>query len=131
MRICNVNSFLFLLLICSSFLVFDLNRDCYIYGMYNVLFFAIIGIFCGLLVLNIFFRVKVFKYYKYLVQNRVEFGFSHFFNDEKMQTEVLDRYPQHNEQILAFVGLIRRSITMASIMIVVITMFGYLLTQFR
>jgi len=99
--------------------------------MYDILFFSIIGIFCGLLFLNIFFRVKVFKYYKYLVQNRVEFDFSHFFNEEKMKVEVLDRYPQHEEEILAFVGLIRRSVTMASILIVVITVFGYLLTQYR
>ena len=99
--------------------------------MYDILFFAIIGIFGGLLFLNIFFRVKVFKYYKYLVQNRVEFGFAHFFNEDKMQLEVLDRYPQHEEQILSFVRLIRRSITMASILIVVITLFGYLLMRFR
>ena len=48
-----------------------------------------------------------------------------------MQVEVLDRYPQHKEQILSFVSLIRRSITMASILIVVITLFGYLLMRYR
>lgn len=99
--------------------------------MYNLLFFLIIGIFVALLFLNIYFRVKVFKYYKYLVQNRIEFSMSHFFNEEKMQNEVFNRYPEHRHEIEQFVGLIRRSITMASILIVVIILFGYLLLRFR
>lgn len=99
--------------------------------MFNFLFFAIIAVFVGMLFLNIYFRVKVFKVYKYLVQNKVEFGVTHFLNEEKMEQEVISRYPQHEEQIRKFVALIRRSVTMASILIVLILSIGYLLMKFR
>jgi len=99
--------------------------------MYKMLFFSIVVVFVALLFLNIYFRVKVFKYYKYLIQNRVDFSISHFFSQEKMESEVLSRYPEHRYEIEKFVGLIRRSITMASILIVVIILFGYLLLRFR
>lgn len=103
----------------------------YLWVMFNFLFFAIIAVFVGMLFLNIYFRVKVFKVYKYLVQNKVEFGVTHFLNEEKMEQEVISRYPQHEEQIRKFVALIRRSVTMASILIVLILSIGYLLMKFR
>ena len=84
-----------------------------------------------MLFLNIYFRVKVFKVYKYLVQNRIEFGVGHFLSDQRMKDEVISRYPQHEEQIRLFVRLIRRSVTMASILIVLILMIGYTLMKFR
>jgi len=99
--------------------------------MFSFLFFAIIAVFLGLLFLNIYFRVKVFKVYKYLVQNKVQFGINHFLNDEKMEAEVIAVYPTHETQIREFVALIRRSITMASILIVLILAIGYLLMKFR
>lgn len=99
--------------------------------MFNFLFFAIIAVFIAMLFLNIFFRVKVFGVYKYLVQNKVEFGVSHFLHEEKMESEVISRYPQHEEQIRKFVTLIRRSVTMASVLIVLILSIGYLLMKFR
>lgn len=99
--------------------------------MFDVLFFLIISLFVAMLFLNVFFRVKVFKYYKYLVRNRVEFGMNHFFDQPKLEQEVLTRYPEHQYEIQTFISLVRRSITMASILIVLITAFGYLLTQYR
>jgi len=48
-----------------------------------------------------------------------------------MEKEVISRYPQHESQIREFVGLIRRSVTMASILIVLILMIGYTLMKFR
>ena len=51
---------------------------------------------------------------KYLVQNRIEFGLTHFLYDEKLNDEIISRYPRHEEQIRTFVRLIRRSITMNS-----------------
>ena len=99
--------------------------------MFHILFFGIIGLFAAMLFLNIFFRVKVLKYYKYLVQNNVEFGLTHFLHEEKMNNEILIKYPEHRTEILAFVTLIRRSVTMASILIALILAFGYLLMKFR
>ena len=69
--------------------------------------------------------------YKYLVQHQIDFGVSHFLSEEKMELEVISRYPQHEEQIRTFVALIRRSVTMASILIVLILAIGYVLMKFR
>jgi len=111
--------------------VTGIHRLSYFWRVYNFLFFGIIAVFVAMLFLNIYFRVKVFKVYKYLVQNRVEFGVKHFLSDEKMDAEVISRYPRHEEQIRTFVHLIRRSVTMASILIVLILMIGYILMKFR
>lgn len=99
--------------------------------MFNLLFLIIVAAFVAMLVVNIYFRVKVFKYYKYLVQNRVEFNTSHFFNKDKMEKEVLTRYPQHREEILLFVSMIHRSVQLASALLVIIIAFGYLLLRYR
>lgn len=99
--------------------------------MFNLLFLIIIAAFVAMLVVNIYFRVKVFKHYKYLVQNRIEFNTSHFFNKDKMEKEVLTRYPQHREEILLFVTMIHRSVQLASVLLVIIIAFGYLLLRFR
>ena len=99
--------------------------------MYNTLFVIIVAAFIAMLFINIYFRVKVFKHYKYLVQNKIQFNSSHFFSSEKMEAEVLSRYPKHREQILLFVKMIHRSVQLASVLLVVIIAFGYLLLRFR
>jgi hypothetical protein len=65
------------------------------------------------------------------VQNRIEFNASHFFNKEKMAQEVLTRYPQHRDEILLFVSMIHRAVQLASVLLVIIIAFGYLLLRFR
>lgn len=95
--------------------------------MVNTLTFLIIGIFVALLFLNIYFRVKVFKVYKTLVQNKVEFDSSHIFNRTKLETEILPRYPNSKVDILTFIGHIKKSIFIAIILVVLITIMGVIL----
>lgn len=71
------------------------------------------------------------KVYKKLVQNEVDFGTVHFFNKERMEKEVLPRYPEHKDDILTFVSHIRYSMKMASGLIVLITIFGAILMYYR
>ena len=56
--------------------------------------------FCGILFLNVYFRVKVLKLYKKLVQNRVEFKPVHFVNQKRLEEEILPQYPEHKDDIL-------------------------------
>lgn len=83
--------------------------------------------FCGILFLNIYFRVKVLKLYKKLVQNRVEFKPVHFINKERLEEEILPKYPEHKEDILTFIGHIRFSVSLASVLITLITAFAAVL----
>ena len=100
-------------------------------ALVGLLLFGVIGAFVAMVFLNVYFRVKVFKSYKTLVRNRVEFGARHLFNRQKMEEEILPRYPHMREEIETFVRHLRYSIRMASILIALITLFGAILMYFR
>jgi hypothetical protein len=95
--------------------------------MLTTLKFFIIGLFLALLFVNLYFRMKVVKLYRVLVQNRVEFDSSHIFNKQKLGAEILPRYPKQSAEIQAFVGHIRKSILIAASCVLLITLMGYIL----
>jgi hypothetical protein len=99
--------------------------------MFTLLIWVVIGLFIGMLFLNIYFRVKVLKVYKTLVQNEVEFNAGHVFNSSRMETEVLTQHPKFEKEIKTFVSHIKYSIRMATVLIVLITLFGAILMYFR
>ncbi len=99
--------------------------------MFIFLITLVWGLFAAMLFLNIYFRVRVFKTYKKLVQNSVEFGASHVFNKEKMEAEVMPRYPHMREEIETFVRHLQYSIRMATVLIALITLFGGILMYYR
>ncbi len=99
--------------------------------MFELLIFIIIGLFVGMLFLNIYFRIKVLKAYKVLVQNQVEFKAMHLFNSKKMKEEVIPHYPQLETEILTFSSHIQYSIKMATVLIILITLFGAVLMYYR
>ena len=99
--------------------------------MYVLLISIVIGLFLAMLFVNVYFRVRVFKVYKILVENRVEFGASHIFNKNKMETEVYSKYPAQKENIEVFVRHMRYSIKMATVLILLITLFGAILMYYR
>lgn len=99
--------------------------------MYLLLISIVIGLFIAMLFLNIYFRIKVMKVYKVLVQNRVEFGAAHIFNDEKMAAEIYPQYPKQVDNIKTFVRHIRYSIKMATVLTTLITLFGAILMYYR
>lgn len=99
--------------------------------MFELLIFIIISLFVGMLFLNIYFRIKVLKAYKVLVQNQVEFKAMHLFNSKKMKEEVIPHYPQLETEILTFSSHIQYSIKMATVLIILITLFGAVLMYYR
>ena len=99
--------------------------------MYILLISIVWGLFAAILFLNIYIRVKAFKYYKKLVQARVDFSTTHIFNEAKMAAEVYPKYPQHVADIQAFTGHIRKSIRIGIILMVLITVFGAILMYYR
>lgn len=90
----------------------------------------IIALFCALVFLNLYFRMKVMRSYKYLSQQHVEFNIGHIFNKVRLQAEVLPRYPKHEVQILEFVSQIRNSLKWALLIIVSIILVGIVLNVF-
>lgn len=99
--------------------------------MYLLLVSVVIGLFVAMLFLNVYFRVKVLRTYRKLVENRVEFGAAHLFNRDKMEAEILPRYPHMRREIETFASHMRYSIRMATVLIALITLFGAILMYFR
>ncbi len=99
--------------------------------MYTLLITIVIGLFVAMLFVNLYFRAKVFKVYGVLVRNRVEFGAVHIFNRKKLEAEILPRYPQFRNEIETFIRHMRNSIRMASVLLMLITLFGGILMYFR
>lgn len=95
--------------------------------MYILLISIVIGLFLAMLFANVYFRVKVMKKYKVLVQNEVDFKGIHFFNTKRMEEEVLPLYPNHKDDILSFVQNIRNSMKIYTMLMVLITVFGAIL----
>ena len=99
--------------------------------MLVLLISIVIGLFVAMLFVNVYFRVRVLKTYKILVQNEVEFGASHIFNRKKMEEEIFPRYPRFRKEIETFVSHMRYSIRMATVLIILITLFGAILMYYR
>jgi len=99
--------------------------------MYILLVTIVLGLFVAMLFLNVYFRVKVLKTYRILVQNEVEFGAAHLFNKTKMEAEIYPKYPEMQAEIAIFVRHMRYSIKMATVLIALITMFGAVLMYYR
>ncbi len=99
--------------------------------MENVLIFFIISVFVALLFVNLYFRAKVLKSYRRLVQHRVQFDAKDIMNRQRIIDEVVPLYPEHEEDIMSFVDHIRFSVRIAMILIVLITIFGAILMYFR
>lgn len=99
--------------------------------MLVILISIVIGLFVAMLFLNVYFRVRVLKTYKILVQNEVEFGANHIFNRKKMEEEIFPRYPEFKTEIETFVNHMRYSIRMATVLIALITLFGAILMYYR
>ncbi|MBN8677032.1 MAG: hypothetical protein J0M29_02340 [Chitinophagales bacterium] len=99
--------------------------------MYTLLIAIVIGLFLAMLFVNLYFRAKVLKVYGVLVRNKVEFGAAHIFNRQKLEEEILPKYPQFRNEIETFVTHMRYSIRMASVLLLLITAFGAILMYYR
>lgn len=99
--------------------------------MYYLLVTLVMGLFVVLLFLNLYFRIKVLKVYRKLIEGQVEFDSRHMLNPQKMEEEVIPKYPKHADDIRTFTSHIRYSIKMASVLIVLITLFGAILMYYR
>ncbi len=100
-------------------------------NLFYVLVAAIIACFLALLVLHIYFRIKVFKAYKTLVQNRIDFDVKAIFNNKLLHNEVIPQYPAHKDEILSFVKNLKRAISLASLFLILIFTLGGILMYYR
>ena len=99
--------------------------------MYILLISLVLGSFAVLLFVNFYFRWKVMKVYQRLVEQQIEFEAAHIFNQKKLMDEIVPRHPEAKEDILTFVRHIRFSISVGTVLLGLILLFGGILMYYR
>ncbi len=99
--------------------------------MERTLMYLIIFLFVLMLFVNIYFRLKVLRAFRVLRDSRIQFDSALVFQKERLEHEVISRHPAHAQYIRDFAHYLRRSISMAIILIALITLMGGLLMYYR
>jgi len=86
--------------------------------------------FLGMLFINVFFRVRVLKAYRLLQRGGVEFDGADMLTQARIE-ELILRYPAQEDAIRQFTGGIRNTMSLASGLIILITLLGGVLMWYR
>jgi hypothetical protein len=92
--------------------------------MQSLLVVLILSTFFAIVLLNLYFRVKVLRHYRKLRDSNVQFDPTHLLNHERLRAEVLPKYPEHADDMMAFAKHIQFSLWCASALIILITAFA-------
>ena len=95
-----------------------------------MLIVAIAAAFIAMLGVNVIYRARVLKAYRKLHRAGVEFDGTDMLSEQRI-TALVQRFPQHEAEIRAFTGGIRRSLSLATGLIVLITALGATLMWYR
>jgi hypothetical protein len=99
--------------------------------MYYSLMLILIICFAGLVILNLFFRLKVFAVYKRLIHNRVDFNIMQIFNQEMLETNIISNHPKHKEDLLLFAKYLRTSVNIGVLLLLIIVISGLIMFLLR
>ncbi|MGB3799142.1 MAG: hypothetical protein WA952_04960 [Lewinella sp.] len=99
--------------------------------MFVLLITIVIVLFLAMLFVNLYFRAKVLRAYRLLIQGRVEFTAGQIMSEKRMEAEIVPAYPDHAQAIRDFGNNLRRSIRMATVLLFLITIFGGILMWYR
>ena len=100
-------------------------------SMFVLLVTVVIALFLAMLFVNLYFRAKVLRAYRDLVRTDVDFTAAQILSERRMEEEVVTAYPAHAGAIRAFGNNLRRSIRMATVLVLLITLFGGILMWYR
>lgn len=99
--------------------------------MFILLITIVCGLFLAMLFVNLYFRAKVLRAYRILVQTEVDFTATQILSAQRTEEEIVPAYPQQAQAIRDFGGYLRRSIRMATVLLLLITLFGGILMWYR
>jgi hypothetical protein len=80
----------------------------------------VIGLLLILIFVNLYFRLRVLKYYKKLKNTELPLRSRHIFDRQKLEKEILSVHGPDRENIKGFVDQIRRMIIFVAILFVII-----------
>ncbi len=99
--------------------------------MYLILYYSVVGLVFALLFLNLVFRLSLLKTYRRLVNNKVEFESKHIFSKKLLEEEIIPKYPEMENDIRRFVRHIHNSIYIAAGIVILITILGAVISNYR
>lgn len=97
----------------------------------NTLITCLILSFVALFAVVVYFRIRVLRAYGILVRNRIQFDIVHIFYTQRMESEILTKYPEFRSTIVDFARGIRLSVSLVPLFMVLITVFGGLLMYLK
>lgn len=89
------------------------------------------ALFIAMLGVNLYFRAKVLRAYRTLVQNEVDFTPGQIFSKQRVEDEIIPAYPAQAEAIRNFSNYLQFSIKMTTVLMALITAFGGILMWYR
>lgn len=93
-------------------------------SQYEIGIMALALTLAAFLCLHFYLRITVFKAYRVLSDNRVEFDSKHLFSRKKMKEEIIPKYPQFEKEINTFQQKFHFSLVLGIILLVVIMIIG-------
>ena len=99
--------------------------------MKDTLIFLSMLSFSAMLLLNIYFRFRVFRAYQKLSKLRIQFGEEHIHNKALLEKEVIAKHPEHKAVILTFVNHLHLSRKLMFGLMCIITFCGAVLMYYR
>lgn len=93
--------------------------------------FIIIILFACLLIVNVYFRLKVIKAFRNLRDLKIQPDSSALFNKNKFQSFLKTIPVQHQSMVQQFSDNLRYSISMAVALVILIAIFGGVLMYYR
>jgi len=94
------------------------------------IFGILAALFAGFFILNVYFRIKVFRHYRILIDNRVEFNAVDIFSEERMQS-IISRYPHLRKSITRFCRNMRLTMWMATVFVTLVIILGFILFRYQ
>ncbi len=99
--------------------------------MFKYLMIVVISIFVVLLVINLFFRIKILRIYHRLVAGEVDFPPSYILNKEKLQNEIVPKYPLYEKEIMGLHKVLKTSLGVAFVVFIISLFIGYQYVKYR
>ena len=93
--------------------------------MFKIIILVAASIFLVLLVVNLYFRIKILKIYQRLVQGEVDFPPSYVLNKQKLTEDIIPKYPDYKDDILGLHKHLRISLGIAFVVFTISLFIGY------
>ena len=99
--------------------------------MEDSILYIIIALFVSMLILNLYFRLKVMRAYRDMVKAGIEIRARDLLNSQTLETQIIPANKEHEKEIRTFVKHLKNGFKMTSVLLGLVVLFGYILMKTR